>query len=490
MNDPEEETIHALEAVSGIDGPFESPAAPAALLVESDAPLPEATPAPDAAYEDLWAREALGWLHPKRQNVNPQKISALTLAIVFHILVLGLLGFVIVAMPRPEPPLFVAAVAPLTNEDTLDEVRIQKINRSQATTSTAKPAFAISAAGVGRVSIPAFDHTKSLDVTATVMSYDMGMEMSFASEGAESVINFFGIKSKSKRIAFVIDAEKYMLTDNKGGIPAYTRVKNEIGEMLAGLNRDTAFNLLIYEGKRLATYRDELVAATPSNVRLAIEWLAPLNAEYNLETLGIRGQQYNSTQVKEGVKPILFSDISGYPKAIQACLEMDVHTVFIIASGFRHLNRTPTEKEKAEMQQAREKGWDEKKQAAWAAAQRKAQDWLRRENEARKKKGVAPKVITSLWPIMRMVSPGVVAPPNFRGYSMEEVEDHVKDGISRYYRAAGKPRPSVNLVWFIGEDESPSQRVEEHFKNLTRLNRGKLKILKGLAAVENVTGGG
>lgn len=453
-------------------------------------PAPDAgTPGEGAGEDDVdtWALEASSWLHPHEKNSDtPQKVSALFTAILVHAGVILLLGLVIISIPPPNPPQLVASVAPMTEDVEIDDVQIQKIARAASSAAPSQPTLAISSMGISNVAIPEFDQNQSLDVTVGEANYDIGIGMSFSADDSESVVNFFGIRSKGKRIAFIIDAEKYMLTDNKGGIPAYNKVKDEIGRMLAGLNRDTAFNLLIYEGRRLSVFREELVAATPSTVRLGIEWLTPLNQEF--ENLGIRSAHFNAIDVQSGIEPIPQGDITGYPKAIQACLEMDVHTVFIIASGWRHMHRTPTEEEKADMAKLRKRVWDEKKQAKMEEARVKAQEWLRKENEERKKKGVPQKVITSLWPIMRQVMPGVEAPPQFRGHSMEEVEEHIKNGVKSYYQAYSKPKPEINLVWFIGEDETPSLRVEEHFKNLTRRNRGKLKILEGLAAIEDVTG--
>ncbi|MEI2671025.1 MAG: hypothetical protein V9G13_07825 [Marmoricola sp.] len=60
-------------------------------------------------------------------------------------------------------------------------------------------------------------------------------------------MNFFGIKSKGRRVAFLIDAERYMLTDPRGGYPAYEIVKNEIAGMIGKLGLDTFFNVILYE---------------------------------------------------------------------------------------------------------------------------------------------------------------------------------------------------------------------------------------------------
>ncbi|MEZ5432005.1 MAG: hypothetical protein R3F31_12695 [Verrucomicrobiales bacterium] len=67
--------------------------------------------------------------------------------------------------------------------------------------------------------------------------------------------------------------------------------------------------------------------------------------------------------------------------------------------------------------------------------------------------GVPPKVIADWWPLVLRRSPKTAYPPSYRGYTPEEVEDTIKHSVSDLYRDANKPRPEVNVVLFIGEDE-------------------------------------
>ena len=65
----------------------------------------------------------------------------------------------------------------------------------------------------------------------------------------------------------------------------------------------------------------------------------------------------------------------------------------------------------------------------------------------------------------------------------------MKNAVNAYYRAKSKPKPRFNVVWFVGEDENPSASIENHLKFQTKRNRGKLKVLKGMEGLKNVTGG-
>ena len=419
-----------------------------------------------------------------------QKASALTVAILVHVAVALLLGFVVMALPPPNPPQIIATSFTEEAEDEIEEVKIQKVAKATAASAASKPTFAISSMASSPIAIPEFDETQNVDVTLGATAQNVGLQMSFDDgKGDTSEVRFFGIRASGNRIVFIIEASRYMLTDQKGGIPAYNKVKDEIAQMLAGLNRQTAFNLILYEGKRVATFQDELVAATPSNIRQAIEWFDPINQEF--ENIGLQ-KGYTSKPVESGVEPFQVNDLTHYIKAAQLALQMDVSTIFLLSNGWGHHHKTM---EKAELEKYMEKKirqakWKEKDAEKWREAVKKAREWLVKENENRLKAGVPRKVVIGLGGIIAKVAPGVRSPPSGPpGYTMEDVEDQLKNAVSMFYRSKSKPRPRFNVVWFVGEDENPSVRIEEHLKQQTKRNRGKLKVLKGMAGLKDVTGG-
>ena len=413
-----------------------------------------------------------------------QKVSALTVAVLVHVGIALLLGFVVMSLPPVNPPQIVATSYTPETDEQIEEVKIQKTAQATASSAASKPTFAISSMASSPIAIPEFDETQSVDVTLGMMSQNVGMEMSFSDgKGDTSQVNFFGIRSSGSRMVFIIEASRYMLTDKKGGIPAYNKVKDEIGQMLAGLNRQTAFNLIIYDGSKIATFQDELMAATPSNIRQAIEWFGPINKEF--ENIGLQ-KSYSSKPVQTGIEPMPVNDLTHYIKATQRALEMDVNTIFLLSNGWGWHRKTMEKREYEKWMKKRK--WGEKEEAEWVLNVKKARDWLNKENEARKKKGVPRRVVTSLNTIVSEILPNVRHKPG-PSYTMEDVEDQMKNAVSAYYRAKGKPRPRFNVVWFVGEDEKPSLTIEEHLKHQTKRNRGKLKVLKGMAGLTNVTGG-
>ena len=99
--------------------------------------------------------------------------------------------------------------------------------------------------------------------------------------------------------------------------------------MLANLNRATHFNVLVYQGKRLIAFRDELVPGLPSNLRYAIEWLEPLNRDY--QQLGLPRSYGESLLVSDHEElPLQAADVSHYTKAIQKAMEWQASAIFCI----------------------------------------------------------------------------------------------------------------------------------------------------------------
>ncbi len=413
-----------------------------------------------------------------------QKVSALTVAVLVHVGIALMLGLVVMSLPPVNPPQLVATAYTPETDEQIEEVKIQKKSQATAASAASKPTFAISSMASSPIAIPDFDESQNVDVTLGMTAQNVGMDMSFDDgKGDTSQVNFFGIRATGNRIVFIIEASRYMLVDEKGGIPAYNKVKDEIAQMLAGLNRQTAFNMIIYDGKRVATYQDELVAATPSNVRQAIEWFDPINKVF--ENIGLQ-KGYSSQPVQSGIEPIPVGDLVNYIKASQRALEMDVSTIFLLSNGWGW-HRKSMEKREYEKWMKKKK-WGEKEEEKWREAIKVAQAWLKKENENRLKNGIPRKVVTGLTGIISKTSPGIRQKPS-PSYTMEDVEDQLKNAVSMYYRAKGKPRPRFNVVWFVGEDENPSASIEAHLKQQTKRNRGKLKVLKGMAGLSNVTGG-
>lgn len=428
---------------------------------------------------------------PKGKNLAVQKASAITVALVVHALLIAVLALLVVIVPEPPVAELVGIVAPDTADDQPQTKQVTPTAMPTPTTVAAAPARAITAAGISSIALPDFESKSDGPIAMDIATTDLGASfaMPFSPKGT-SQVNFFGIKSQGKRVAFLIDAERYMLTDPRGGYPAYEVVKNEIAGMIGKLGLDTYFNVILYEGSAVSAYSDKLLPATTANKEKIRDWLYPVNRDF--EKLGLRSIGYPIQTVSSEVKPVEARYLSGYLRAIQYALETDVDSVFIICSGYRSmtvpLNLTPEEKAK----EIKRLKWTDKDQQAWNAAVKKGQDWLKKENAARKAKGVPERVIINIsevWRDMGLRPPR--SPPNFnKQVTADQREDQVQNAVRLHYQAKGKTKPQINFVIFIGKDQDKDKvPYFDHFENIARRARsGKVRVLQGFAALKNVSG--
>ena len=423
---------------------------------------------------------------PSQLKTLQTKLAAAGVGILVHVILIFLLGVLVIVMPSPPS----AEITALTNvDDAQEKPETKKIVVPQpapATAAVARPTTsAITAVGVSAVSLPEFDFQAPAEAVTEVATTDLGSTFSpaFAAKGTVEV-NFFGIKSKGKRIAFLIEAERYMLTDPKGGIPAYAIVKEEIANMISKFGVQTSFNVLMFDHYHLSAFSEKPVPGTSANMAAIRDWLAPVNNEFT--KIGLKPIGYPAVKPTREIEPVPTNRLQGYMLAIQYALESECDTVFIMTSGWRHMRKydTPEEME-AYYKKVR---WTDKDEEKWVEAVAESQAWLKEENEKRKAKGVPQRVIRDIHEIVRELLPNVRRKPG-PNIEAEEREEQILNAIRVIYSSEKKTKPQINFVLFIGKDEKTIPQ-QEHFENVARRARnGKVRVLQGMEALKNVTSG-
>lgn len=444
-------------------------------------------------------------LLPERDSLAPERVSSIGVAALVHVVLFFLIGLAVIEIPQEKPPQIVVSVV---HERPLDIVTPKMVRPSLEVSPSAAAASAINvitSIDDSSFSVPDLDNSTSAFVNAMLPGIQpLGQGKSFSTDATKSSdVNFFGISGSGNKMVFVIDATREMLVDEKGGMTAFDNVKDEVGVMLTTLNRNTHFNILLYEGKRLIPFRDELVPGLPSNVRLALEWLAPLNTDY--DQLGLPRAFGASLSVSDHEKLELQAvDVAHYTKAIQKAMEWGAASIFCITSGYREMRRSLTpEMRKELMENPPTPGTPGKIDAGeakrWNDAVAKTRAWLNEENAARREKGISPKVVVNFNQLVQSRT-GATPPrrrggtpasggamPNLPPVTAGDIEEHIKTLVKVKYEEAGLDEPGVHMVVFLGEDER-IDNAEDHFRRLTRQNAGKLKILRGLSSLNDVTG--
>jgi len=490
-DDDDTPAVTALPAPTGLPAPSGLPA-PTGLPAPAGLPAPSlaAVPTPDLEQPVYAAAQSAGDAdiidaRPKQRRLFGPKLAAAAAAIMVHLGLFFLLGIIMIVLPAGPSAEITATSAAEEQQDKPETKKIVVPQPTPATAAVARPTTsAMTAAGVSAISLPDFDFKAPTEVVAEVATTDLGssFSMAFQPKGTAQV-NFFGIKSKGRRIAFLIEAERYMLTDPKGGIPAYQIVKEEIASMIGKFGVNTSFNVLMFDHFHLSAFNEKLVPGTTANVNMMKDWLYPVNQQF--EKIGLAATGYPKLKATQEIEPVTSRLLQGYMLAIQYALESDVDTVFIITSGWRHMARYET---KAELDvYLKEMRWTDKNEKEWLEAVAKANAWLKEENEKRKAKGVPQRVIRSIHEVIAELNINVRHKPG-PNIDAEEREKQILNAIRIIYSSQGKTKPQINFVLFVGKDEK-NIPMEDHFDNIaSRARGGKVRVLQGMAALKNVSG--
>ncbi|MGF1449920.1 MAG: hypothetical protein ACFB20_10945 [Opitutales bacterium] len=343
------------------------------------------------------------------------------------------------------------------------------------------------------------------DITIPVTNIDMKVAVGLgngAGRGAgafgsanidinSSPVDFFGLKGRGERIVFLIDAGAYMMDDKKGGLYAYRIIKEEVQEQIGGLKPGTLFNVILFQkwGKQLNLFSPGMVPATAANKEKLATWFAPINATAN--RLGTQGSNY---ALKHPIEPI--GDGShGVYHALHAGFELGTDAIFVFAGGWANQMQVPLPDGFNMDEFRRSKGWNAEKQQEWQKAVQRAQEWLRKENAARKARGQPPRVNNNIRLILRDIlkDPTEHPPdPPRTNWDIEALIQHFRALAEVFYKKENFSdpieRPSVNVVVFRGKDEGWNEQNDAAVQSFVSRNKGKRKLLEGLAGVELATG--
>lgn len=428
---------------------------------------------------------------PRKRKINLPLIEVFLISLAFHVLVLFALGGLTIYRSMMHSAVdFESAPPPERVQPQQQQVQVRM---QQQQRQSSRPRQTMTVQNVSDMNVPQVEvQVPAMSSRiATPMGGTRGTVASNLGSGRigleKSSVNFFGIKSEGERVTFIIDASRYMMQDEKGGMNAYRIVKEEIIEMIDNLAPATLFNVILYEySNRVTVFRPTMVPATTPNKQAFAEWLRPLNEDP--ENLGARiGEPYS---IQQPFEPILGS-ISRHWRAFHAAMELQTDAIFFITGGWsnRLLQPYPEGFDVAEWR--RKQGWNEEKAQAYTDAIQRARDWLEKENKAREAKGMPPMVVQHIHSVLRNnLNDDTPSAPNPPRSFWEE------DDLMRYFQRLGRflypgernPSPEMNVIVFRGKDEPWTEAQDTQVSNFVRRNRGTHRVLEGLEGVQAVTG--
>ena len=316
-----------------------------------------------------------------------------------------------------------------------------------------------------------------------------------------SDISVFGLKTRAERILFVIDANRQMLTDAKGGLKSYKIIKDEITDMVGNLSAGTLFNVMMADRRNSMFFKQQLVPAGQEVHQQLIQWITPINANARNAGLvegasGVGRERLQTLSNDANHEDILWANQAGNDTTFmtQLAIEQDVDAIFFIAGyhrGFERVRRRLTEKEEADWIRF---STSRKYQDQLAAhekevpiMQNRINYKMKKINEERRKKGQPDRVLNSRWGIYsdyrELGLEWETEHPGWRpNYFLEsrDIEKYFKKVVDILYTNKGSEKPSVNVILFLAGDEEMRKEWEDQLDDYTDFFRGKYRIIRGL----------
>lgn len=461
-----------------------------------------------------------------KPKLNPMLLKVIGISLALHLIAALIFGsMTIIKHIRPsdtqfqEPP-------PIAEETPPVEVKIKLPQNNQHKNSgiqnlRTKQIGNITLADVS-VDLPAMED--SFTITTGLGNTRGGSLLGNTSGGlgmGMSDVNLFGIQTHAERLLFIINANRSMVADNKGGIDSYQIVKDEITDRISNLAPGAIFNVFLYDGTRVKMFKPTVNPIGNAIQAELKDWLAPINA--TVDTAGLRGTSRNTlTTYPEFTWSTLddtrepngqFKDAfiqqrlqTSGNHLTQLALEQGVDAIFILTghhSGFMDLNIPLSTAEKQKLDQQIQAVKDSPEYQAQLAAhqaeiprmQARIEAAEKALNEERKAKGQKPKVFSSRGVITLARALGLKwenEKPKLPYQSAREINEHqVKQYFRRLteklYTRNNQPIPSINIILFQGAGTTLSETKEAKIKEYTRAFGGSYRILRGAQEIQKAS---
>jgi hypothetical protein len=450
---------------------------------------------------------------PPKKKMNPLLMKVIFISVGIHViagLIAGVVTIANIVIPEEtqfEEPPAIEEVAPPAEVKV--QIQPQQPKPQQAQSLTMRPVANIAVANVD-VNLP--DMEQNFTVSTGLGGLGGGQLLGGASGSIGiglSDVNVFGLKAKAERILFVIDASRYMVYDDKGGLPSYQTIKNEIVDMVANLSAGTLYNVMLVSGYHVKLFKPQLTPAGTESTQQLAQWLAPVNSA--LDKVGFQ----------HGAPPKLQTQIKGFEDVyrglqrwpvqlamLQYSLEMGVDAIFELMGNHQGLNNRIrleySPEEIAKYNENKEKFLKRNPRVVKEIADHEAEIPKMRQrikeahaklNQQRKSKGLPPKVLTTHvyhdarileleWEHPRPNHPEING-LGVRWLEQRNVRRYLVELIRTLYDQRDQKPPIVNVILFLAGDQKISPAQEKGLKDYVGLFRGKYRLLRGLNEIQS-----
>ena len=441
----------------------------------------------------------------KKRKINPILLNVLLISGGVHAIALFILGSITVyKYIIPDEAQF-EEPSPVVEEQPPPEVKIeikQQPPKQQAMQSLRMKQVGNIAVSAVDVNLP--NMQESFTVSAGMGGFGGGSLLG-GTRGTLGIgmsdISVFGLKTRAERILFVIDANRQMLTDAKGGLKSYKIIKDEITDMVGNLSAGTLFNVMMADRRNSMFFKQQLVPAGQEVHQQLIQWITPINANARNAGLvegasGVGRERLQTLSEDANHEDILWANQAGNDTTFmtQLAIEQDVDAIFFIAGyhrGFERVRRRLTDQEEADWirfsttRKYQDQLAEHEKEVP--IMQNRINYKMKVINEERRKKGQPDRVLNSRWGIYsdyrELGLEWETEHPGWRpNYFLEsrDIEKYFKKVVDILYTNKGSEKPSVNVILFLAGDEEMRKEWEDQLDDYTDFFRGKYRIIRGL----------
>lgn len=183
----------------------------------------------------------------EQESTRNSKISAILVAVAFHLVIAALLILAKVALPPNKPPQIIGTAAPNENADDLENVKMEK-QQVQPTAQSASTQMQVTTAfSTSSFAVPEFDST-TMTFEPLGMGDSFGPSMSFEGDDSGSMVSFFGSKTSATKVVFVVDASASMKATGKTGKTKFSLMQEELKRTVKSLPPGVEFQILFFSG--------------------------------------------------------------------------------------------------------------------------------------------------------------------------------------------------------------------------------------------------
>ncbi len=469
---------------------------------------------------------------PKRK-INPVLWTILLISAALHVVVIGVIGGITIYQGITQRD---ATFEAPEQHEVIERQRIEMQARTQERQrQTRRPQQRLQVRSPADVNLPSVDiQVPDLQTRVAVEGMGRGMGEIGAGSGlniSPATVTIQDIQATGEKFLFVIDADRYLMIDSRGGMPTYDVIKEDIIREVRNLPTGVLFNAMVYERFSIQFWRPSLQPKGERTVKEFEEWLRPINADY--DRLGVRGRTDRPEYLPGEIGRVLglrtmnhgLSDEMGRVQglrrgslrnnerwhAVVAALEQQADSIFWLApdapqwdgliyyseEAWREAIDSTKEMRKRENFMTPEREYDDEAfRRARQELEEKTNEFIREENRRRERQGLPPRVYNVH---ERDVVRDEVADENrmprlhrmYRGPSrvsvatVREMQRWIDQVQRVHYDDNGLSRPALHMIIFKGRDEEWGPDDNRRVRDFVRQFRGRFRVLFGLGQIDD-----